>query len=136
MQPAPWFVQPLSPPAPSQNPCHAAHWSAGSAVDAPVQGTSGVHEAVQFACGSAPVALLGLHVAVIASQLNSCTHSSLQCACCCVPVASSLHVPVLWSQRYAGAGVGAGVGGVGGAVPWQSLSVIGTQLSLPSSFLH
>ena len=100
----------------------------------PVQGTSGVHEAVQFACGSAPVALLGLHVAVIASQLNSCTHVVLQCACCCVPAASSLHVPVLSSQRYAGAGVGGGVGGVGGAVPWQSASVIASLPKLP--FLH
>jgi hypothetical protein len=34
-QPAPLFVQP-APPAPSQNACHASHWSAGSAVDAPV----------------------------------------------------------------------------------------------------
>ena len=52
-----------------------------------------------------------------------------------MPEASSLHVPVLSSQRYAGAGVGGGVGGVGGAVPWQSLSVIGTQL-LPLYFVH
>ena len=62
---------------------------------------------------------------VLTSQLNIALHVAAQCACCCVPVASSLHVPVLSSQRYAGAGVGAGVGGVGGAVPWQSSSVIG-----------
>jgi hypothetical protein len=43
---------------------------------------------------------------------------------------------VLVSQEYAGAGVGGGVGGVGAAVPWQSASVIGTQLSLLSSFWH
>jgi hypothetical protein len=28
------------------------------------------------------------------------------------------------------------VGGAGGAVPWQSLSVIGTQVLLPMYFVH
>ena len=90
MQPAPLPVQPSSPPAPSQNACHAAHWSAGSAVDAPVQTPGGLHEAVHCARGSAPVALSGLHVPVLMSQLNGWKHVALQCACCCVPAASSL----------------------------------------------
>ena len=48
VQPAPKKFQ-LLPPAPSQNPCHAAHWSAGSFVDAPV------HAATARGCTSAAV---------------------------------------------------------------------------------
>ena len=62
VQNVPMPVQP-APPAPSQNACHAAHWSAGSFVDAPVHAatargrTSAAASAATSACKTSSIDL-------------------------------------------------------------------------------
>ena len=62
-QPAPNSVQP-APPAPSQNACHAVHWSAGSFVDAPVHAAS-VRGAGSLTARAAPSSRLAMETKVL-----------------------------------------------------------------------